>query len=61
MKVSELKRWLRRAGCRLYRQGTRHEIWINPENGRKTEINRHSTLEVKEKTLQSIKRDLFGQ
>jgi predicted RNA binding protein YcfA (HicA-like mRNA interferase family) len=44
----------------LLREGGRHEIWINPETGKMTSIGRHDKEEVKDKTLQSIYKDLFG-
>ena len=30
-------------GCKLHRQGGRHEIWINPANGKKSPVPRHRT------------------
>lgn len=60
MKYSELKRKLKKQGCFLLREGSRHEIWINPENGNMTSIGRHDQEEVKEKTLHTIYKELFG-
>lgn len=61
MKYAELKRKLSKQGCYLLREGKRHEIWVNPNNGRMTSIGRHDKEEVKNKTLQSIYKDLFGE
>jgi len=60
MKYSELKRRLKKAGCFLLREGARHEIWINPANGKHTQIGRHDAEEVKQKTLRTIYKELFG-
>ena len=60
MKVSELKRKLKKAGCFLLREGTRHEIWINPKTGVTTEVPRHNAREVKTATARSILKELLG-
>lgn len=61
MKYSELKRRLRKAGCFLLQQGSRHEVWKNPANGHTTILGRHDAEEVKPSTLHSILKELFGR
>jgi mRNA interferase HicA len=36
---------LRRQGCRLEREGSRHSIFINPGNGAKAPVPRHSEID----------------
>lgn len=38
MKVSELKKILRENDCYLYREGSRHEIWISRRTGKKFQV-----------------------
>lgn len=57
MKYSELKKLLKKNGCKLFREGANHEIWINTSTGKKFQVPRHGTAEVPEGTLRSIKRD----
>ncbi|MBO4849847.1 MAG: type II toxin-antitoxin system HicA family toxin [Prevotella sp.] len=54
MKYNELYRKLRKAGCFLLHHGKRHDIWVNPRNGKTTEVPRHGTEEVPKGTLKSI-------
>lgn len=54
MKVSELRRKLIAAGCSIYRKGANHDIWISPITGKTFPVSRHTTEELKPKTLQSI-------
>ena len=61
MKTSELKRKVSKLGCYCLREGTNHEIWYNPNTGGLAEIGRHSSQEVKPKTLRKIMKGLFGQ
>ena len=56
LKYSELKRELRKIGCRLFGEGANHEIWISPITGRKFPVSRHNTEDVPAGTLKSIKR-----
>ena len=60
MTVNELTRELRKAGCYLLRHGARHDIWYSPITGKRTQISRHGTEEVKPKTLRGILQDLLG-
>ena len=56
MKVSELKKLLKENGCELYREGSRHEMWISHRTGKKFTVPRHGTQDVPKGTLNSIKR-----
>lgn len=46
MKRRDLIRDLERCGCRLHRHGGRHDVYVNPANGRKAPVARH--MEVPE-------------
>jgi len=61
MKVNELTKRLRKAGCFLLRHGANHDIWYSPITGKTTPVPRHGTDEVKKKTLKTILEDLLGQ
>lgn len=54
MKVSEVKQLLRKNHCSLYRQGSRHEIWISRTTGKKFQVPRHATQDIPKGTLDSI-------
>ena len=41
MKRRELIKQLERAGCVLLRPGSRHDIYINPQNGLRQPVPRH--------------------
>ncbi len=56
MKRRDLIRELEQAGCRLHRHGGRHDIYINPANGRKAPVPRHQ--EIKETLVRLIRRQL---
>lgn len=58
MKYNELYKKLSRAGCRLLIHGARHDIWVNPSNGKRTQVGRHGREEVPTGTLKSIYRGL---
>lgn len=60
MKTNELRRLLKKGGCRLLKQGTRHEMWTNPETGAVAFIPRHDAQEVRTGTLKSILSTLLG-
>ena len=57
MKYGELKRKLRKAGCQFYREGGRHEIWINPKTGVTFALSRHDHEEEATGTLNRILKD----
>ena len=56
MKRRDLIRELVAEGCYLKRHGKRHDIYINPKNGRKAPVPRHP--EIKESLCELIKRQL---
>jgi mRNA interferase HicA len=56
MKRSELIRQLTDAGCVLHRHGSRHDLYINPANGKKQPVPRHS--EVDDTLAKHIKKNL---
>jgi len=56
MKRSELIRKLTDAGCVLHRHGSRHDLYINPANGKKQPVPRHS--EVDDTLAKHIKKNL---
>ena len=56
MKRRDLIRELVAEGCYLKRHGKGHDIYINPKNGKKAPIPRHS--EIKESLCELIKRQL---
>lgn len=53
MKYSELVKLLSEHGCRLYRHGSGHDIWVNPD-GKKFPVPRHVAKEVSTPTLNDI-------
>ncbi len=56
MKVNELKQLLKKNGCYLYREGSRHEIWISGKTGKKFQVPRHGAQELPTGTLKAILR-----
>lgn len=54
MKTSEMKRMLRKAGCRKTREGANHELWYSPITGKQFAVPRHDAQELKTKTAESI-------
>lgn len=56
MKRKDLIRQLTKAGCVLLRHGSRHDIYLNPKNGNKQPVPRHS--EVDEQLARHIKKFL---
>jgi mRNA interferase HicA len=45
MKRRELVRKLQREGCVLLRSGGNHDIYLNPRNGAKQPVPRHSEID----------------
>jgi predicted RNA binding protein YcfA (HicA-like mRNA interferase family) len=45
MKRKELLGQLTEAGCVLYRHGSRHDIYLNPSNGKRQPVPRHPEIE----------------
>ncbi|MDQ3132558.1 MAG: type II toxin-antitoxin system HicA family toxin [Acidobacteriota bacterium] len=56
MKRKDLIKQLIKAGCILVRHGSRHDIYLNPGNGKKQPIPRHT--EVDEQLSRHIKKFL---
>jgi mRNA interferase HicA len=46
MKRKEFIKQLARAGCVLYRHGAKHDIYLNPQNGKKQPVPRHIEIEA---------------
>lgn len=44
MKRRAFLKELTKEGCKLHRHGGRHDLYINPANGRKAPVPRHSEL-----------------
>ena len=49
-------RELTRSGCYLDRHGKRHDLYLNPQNGRKAAVPRHT--EIKNSLCELIRRQL---
>jgi hypothetical protein len=56
VKRTALVQELTEAGCYLERHGKRHDIFVNPRNGKKAPIPRHA--EIKESLCRLIKTQL---
>ena len=56
MKRAAFLRELTRKGCQLHRHGGRHDLWRNPENGKKVPVPRHN--EIKDSLCRLIRRQL---
>ncbi len=56
MKRGTLIRQLTEAGCYFKRHGKKHDIYVNPKNGRKAPVPRHS--EIKESLYELIRTQL---
>ena len=56
MKRSDLVRELVEEGCYLRRHGRKHDIYINPKNGKKAPIPRHP--EIKDSLCELIRKQL---
>jgi predicted RNA binding protein YcfA (HicA-like mRNA interferase family) len=55
----DLRAKLESLGCRFWRQADEiHEKWVNPANGRRAIIPRHSNRDLATGTLHQIRRDL---
>jgi Predicted periplasmic or secreted lipoprotein len=58
MKVSELVKLAKKKGCRIFRNGSEHDIWINPLTGKTAPIPRHPSKEIATGTANRIMKDL---
>lgn len=56
MKRRKFIRELVKAGCYMDRHGKRHDIYINPRNGRKAPVPRHA--EIKDSLCKIIRKQL---
>jgi len=56
LKRGDLVRELVAAGCRLDRHGGRHDVYLNPRNGRKAPVPRHQ--EIPESLCRLIRKQL---
>jgi len=45
MKRKELIRQLLNSGCVLFRHGGRHDVYMNPSNGKKQPVPRHAEVD----------------
>jgi len=45
MKRKEIIRQLVKAGCVLLRHGARHDVYVNPLNGKKQPVPRHAEID----------------
>ncbi|HXV59678.1 MAG TPA: type II toxin-antitoxin system HicA family toxin [Vicinamibacteria bacterium] len=56
MNRKEFVRELEKAGCQLHRSGGRHDIFLNPTNGRRAPVPRHR--EIKNTLCELIRQQL---
>lgn len=56
MKYSELEKKLKKIGCYLFKDGSRHPIWKSPVTNKLFAMSYHKSQEVKNGTLNSIKK-----
>ncbi len=56
MKRRAFIRELTKAGCYLKRHGKKHDVYVNPKNGQKSPIPRHT--EVKDSLCELIRKQL---
>lgn len=56
MKRRDLIRELAEAGCYLSRRGGKHDIYVNPKNGKRAPIPRHA--EIRESLCELIRKQL---
>lgn len=54
MKISELKRILKKHKCRFVKNGGSHDRWFSPINGRYFMVPRHDSAEIPNGTKESI-------
>jgi len=56
VKRKEFIKELVKDGCYLKRHGSKHDIYVNPKNGRKAPVPRHA--EIKNTLIELIKKQL---
>jgi predicted RNA binding protein YcfA (HicA-like mRNA interferase family) len=54
MKYSELERKLKKEGCRLCENGSKHPLWISDKTGETFLMSYHKNEEVRTGTLKEI-------
>lgn len=54
MKIHELEKKLKEAGCYFIMHGKKHDHWYSPISGQKFMIARHGAKEIPNGTLKSI-------
>lgn len=54
MKFSELKKLLKKNGCKFDHEGKRHEIWYSPITGNYFTVGRHNSQDVASGTCKAI-------
>ena len=54
LRYCELKKILKKNGCRIHREGKRHEIWYSPKTNKLFSVGRHDKQEIANGTLESI-------
>lgn len=57
MKVSELKKLLKKAGCVIVRHGSRHDVWFSKITGKEFVLPRHGSKELPTGTCDKIRKD----
>ena len=56
MKVSEMLKDLKKAGCTFVRDGGNHDIWYSPITDQQFPVPRHPSQELKKGTAEKIKK-----
>ena len=56
MRYSELEKDLKKAGCKVFREGANHTIWYSSITGQYFPVSRHKTEEIPKGTLKSIRK-----
>jgi len=58
VKISEFVKELKRHGVKFHSHGKRHDIYENPNNGKKSEVPRHQSKEIGTGLRQAILKQL---
>ncbi len=56
MKVSEMEKLLRKAGCYIIEEGANHTIWYSPITNKKFPLSRHRSAELPTGTEKAIRK-----
>lgn len=57
MKISELRKILKKHGCNLLYHGKRHDMWYSPITEKTFLVPRHSSKEIPTGTYENIRKD----